>query len=507
MNSPADQSARRALGLAGAVSLLGGVGLLLWYWPGALPYDSTSGVWTALADDFSRGDLYRPVQSELGFGGTRYLPLFFVLHGALIKAGLAPITAGMLLTFTSLALLGAAAGRLMRALGASAALAGPCVLLLPASIAFQLLAIAVKGDMLAAACSAGGFAAAVAWSERQWRPGLPLACLGFAAAILTKFTVVFALGAMLLWLLRGRRGRQAALLVGGTLTLVAAGLVVAYGFSAGRIVESFAACATGGMNAAHAWRFPGWFALVAVQDPFFLALLVAAIVAAVRRFRRAGFDLLGIYFWITTLGTVLLFVSPGIDSNHLADLLVASVVLLAVELTQGGSGRGVAFAAGGFAVLVAVTWLPGVPSVRHFLLARGRPTFAAVQEIARRLPPGGTRRLLAENPVLPVALGQRPEVLDAFSLRLLAVRDPALRDRFFAALAARRYTAVVLVDWSGVPESDLPAVMARHASPGVLGFYGGMHFPPGFLEALGRDYRLSFAVRPFVVFEPRETRH
>src|SRR5882757_3985947 len=101
MNPPIDQSAQRALWVAGLVSLLGGIWLLLWYWPGALPYDSTSGVWTSLADDVARGDLYRPVQSELGYGGTRYLPLFFVLHGMLIKAGLAPITAGMLLTFSS----------------------------------------------------------------------------------------------------------------------------------------------------------------------------------------------------------------------------------------------------------------------------------------------------------------------------------------------------------------------------------------------------------------------
>jgi hypothetical protein len=43
----------------------------------------------------------------------------------------------------------------------------------------------------------------------------------------------------------------------------------------------------------------------------------------------------------------------------------------------------------------------------------------------------------------------------------------------------------------------------RHASRGVPQFYGGMNFPPDFLEALRDNYRLSFVVPPFVIFEPR----
>jgi hypothetical protein len=143
-----------------------------------------------------------------------------------------------------------------------------------------------------------------------------------------------------------------------------------------------------------------------------------------------------------------------------------------------------------------------MPSVRHFLQDRGRPTVVGVREIARRLPPHGTDRILAENTIVPLVLGQRPEVMDAFALRLLAARDPVARDRFMGDLAARRYSAVVLVDWSGAPLAELPAAMARHHSPGVARFYGDVHYPPGFLETLQAHYRLSFRVAPFVVFEP-----
>jgi hypothetical protein len=502
MNRAAPSPMTWPLWVAAGMATANGLWLMTWHWAGGLPYDSTSGVWMTLADDFARGEFYRPVVDAAGYGGTRYMPLFFVLHGTLIKAGVAAAAAGMALTFVSLALFGAAAWRLMREFGATPSPAWMGVLLLPASIGLQMLGIAVKGDLLAAAFSAGGLAAAAAWRERGWRPGFGLACLGFAAAILTKFTAVFALGAMLLWLARGRRWREAGALAAGVLVCVAAGAGLAMVASNGRMLESFAACMAGGGALTHAWKFPIWFAGVAVQDPFFLMVFVAATALAVRRVRRRGFDLMACYFAVTAIGTMLLFVSPGIDSNHLADVLVASVVVLAVELAQGGTGRGFATGAAVFAAMIAATWLPGVISVRHFLGERGRPTQAAVAEIARRLPPGGTQRLLAENPVVPLALGQRPEMLDAFSLRLLAARDPALRARFFADLEAHRYTAVVLVDWSGTSEADLPVELARHGSPGVSRFYGDMHFPHGFIETLQRHYRLSFAVHPFVVFEP-----
>jgi hypothetical protein len=497
-----DRPAKAALWLAGILSLAAGLSLMCWFWPGGLPYDSTSGVWTALADDVAHGVLYRPVLGPLGYGGTRYMPLFFTLHGLLIRAGVPAVGAGLLLTLASLGLLGVGTRMLMRRFGAAHVIAWPCLLLVPASIAFQLLTVSVKGDLLAAAFSVCGLIAAVIWSGKPAPLGGWLAAAGFAAALLTKFTAGFALGAAVLWLIRQRRWAMAGALVAGTLGLVAVGLTLVYGLSAGHIVESFRVCATGGLNASYAWKFPGWFAAVAGQDPFFLAIFIAAGAAAARRFMRSGPDLPGIYFTVTAVGTVGLFASPGTDSNHLIDLLVASVVLLAVELTQGGLGRKVTWTAGVFALTVAATWLPGLPSVRHFFEARGRPTMAAVQEIQRRLPPGGSKRLLAENPLLPIALGQRPEVLDCFSLRLLAARVPEVGAEFMSNLTARRYSAVVLINWSGADLHDLPAALSSHTSTGVNQFYGEVHFPPGFLETLQANYRLSFTVPPFVVFEP-----
>src|SRR2546427_9974680 len=95
---------RRLLWIGCLVPFLGSIALMAWYWPGALPQDSSSGVWTALAQDFAKGVFYRPTVSAFGFGGTRYMPLFFVLPGALIRLAFDPVPAGIVLTVLTMLL-------------------------------------------------------------------------------------------------------------------------------------------------------------------------------------------------------------------------------------------------------------------------------------------------------------------------------------------------------------------------------------------------------------------
>src|ERR1700730_17660099 len=63
------------------------------------------GVWLASAYDFMHGVFYRPLSGSLGYGGTRYFPLYFVLTGVLSKplgsleaAGITLSAAGVVLT-------------------------------------------------------------------------------------------------------------------------------------------------------------------------------------------------------------------------------------------------------------------------------------------------------------------------------------------------------------------------------------------------------------------------
>src|SRR5262249_39664116 len=126
-----------------------------------------------------------------------------------------------------------------------------------------------------------------------------------------------------------RRAARYALGVVATFAGVAAVLYLA---SDGRILTSFMAVASGGGGTSYGMRFVLWFALVVVQDPFFLLLFGAALWYAGRWTDKRP-DLPQLYFWIALALTIPLFVSRGIDNNHLLDLLAASILVVGAELS------------------------------------------------------------------------------------------------------------------------------------------------------------------------------
>ena len=83
-----------ALWVLVVIGVVADVRLMLWYWPGSIFDGLTSSVWTGLAWDFAHGEFYRPLLGPWGYGGTRYMPLFFVAHGLLIRAHIDPVYAG-----------------------------------------------------------------------------------------------------------------------------------------------------------------------------------------------------------------------------------------------------------------------------------------------------------------------------------------------------------------------------------------------------------------------------
>src|SRR6266568_7749544 len=160
------QPERRGIWIGCLAILASSVVLILWYWPGSLPQDNASGVWTALAQDFARGVFYRPTADAFGFGGTRYMPLFFVLHGSLIRLSLDPVAAGLILTVASLALFDIALCFTLHELGVEWSLAFPLCVLAHAAVSFQVLSLQVKGDFLAAALNMWGICFGLRYARR-----------------------------------------------------------------------------------------------------------------------------------------------------------------------------------------------------------------------------------------------------------------------------------------------------------------------------------------------------
>jgi hypothetical protein len=163
MSSPVKHSVwpQRVLMVVAMLATIQAIGIAAWFWPGSMPTTDTSGVWITLADDAAHGDLYRPLQSALGTGGTRYMPLCFSLHAAAIKLGFPLVGSGVALTLISAVLFVGALGFLLRQLGVAPAIAWPATVLMTGTVTFGMMSLTVRGDFLAAALNLVGVALAV----------------------------------------------------------------------------------------------------------------------------------------------------------------------------------------------------------------------------------------------------------------------------------------------------------------------------------------------------------
>jgi len=483
-------------------AFLGSVFLLIWFLPGAIPSGNTSGVWSALAHDFVNGILYRPVFSEYGYGGTRYMPLFFVLHGVLIFLFHDPVVTGFFLTLLSAAFLDAAVYALLRTLGIKPEVAAPFAVLAHASISFQLITLEIRCDFLAAALNMWGIVCALKHERDSAESTLIFSSLAFAGAFLTKFTAVGGLATIIIYFILKKRKISAAKLSLYTIVLVGICVSWVYLVSSGNVLEAFKACAAGGINLAYGIRSPIWFAAATVQDPFFLIILIFALFLAAKgdRTRRNTFPYL--YFCVTLITTMGVFASPGTDSNHLIDLLIASVLILGFQFARTTRyDRVFKWVFGIISILILLSWLPFIPSIKDHVARVGKPTRKTVKYIKNRLGTH-TENILSENPLLPILFGQHPIVLDCFSLRLLAQKSPAILEGFTKEVETQFFGAVILLDWSGAPLDRLEDAMEKHGFLGVDRFYGEVHFQPGFLRLLKKHYYLSFVKRPYVIYEP-----
>jgi hypothetical protein len=228
----------------GASALLALLTLALVYrgWHEGVSLTPTSGTWIALAVDLKHGMFYRPMYGDLGYGGTRYLPLHFVLHAVLMGLGLGPVAAGRALE--GMAGLGLLLGIywILRRVGVAAWTAACFAVAALAPKAAQIAILSIRGDLLATALVILGVATCMAVKLGRWR--LLAASLLFALAFAAKPTSLYGAGAVVLWLLLSRQIGKAVLLLVATGVECAAVIGVTALASGGRFITVFRACAT-----------------------------------------------------------------------------------------------------------------------------------------------------------------------------------------------------------------------------------------------------------------------
>ncbi len=433
--------------------------------------DHPSGAWATLADDILHGTFYRPVESPLGWGGTRYPPVYPLLYAGVARVVGSLPTAAELLELLALAALVGCTFLLLERLGVRRRLAVPGAAMVLALVPVQALLGLGKADLLASAFAIAGLLIA---SREGGRRADVLIALLFCLAVLTKWTV---LGSMLGWVthawIHGRRrvAAERAALFGG---LLAAGTLGAQLASGGQMLLQLRACATGGGDTEQLLTAP--LKLLLNSDPadLLLVILACGVLAAAPRGTWRSLPVLA-FVW-TGLCLLATFTSAGIAGNHLLDLTVLALVVLLA-----GVERGVVplrFAAVVLPLYTVVTVSRFSPEVVEGLQTP-RPA-----ELLGALGARSEGPLLAENPWVPLLAGERPVLADPFAFRILALGRPELMQHLTRDLDAHRFRAVVL-RWP-----------ADH--PDGRAWYAGTHFGPGFVDALSRSYVrvASFRTKP-----------
>ncbi len=465
----------RTLLLVGAVFIIVVTAVRTWiWWRNDAGISFASGVMITMATDLKQGVFYRPLYDMRGYGGTRYFPLYFCLHALLLKLGLPVLASAYLLSTAAIVLLVLGVFRLLRELGVEVWLATCAAIVLLAANSAQLSLSTPQADGLAAAMNVWGLAA-IARLPRS-RRSVILAALFFTLAWSAKLTTVFGLAAAVIWLVATGYKRIAWLLcaetVGGYL-LVAGAMIVA---SHGRVVVIFRACASGGAD----WKFiaSGFSrmeSMAVYTDPALvlfagLAFLLLAFLTGCGKLLQ---NLPALFFIITMAVTIVIFGSPGTAGNHLLDVQVASVILLAAFVTNAASPlqRRLGVYALGLLTLIAV-----LPLLRHVRAWSAWYHPHQFQRVIEAIGPTD-KPILSENPVIPALAGQHPYVLDPWMVQLLRRRIPGFEEPLLERLRNRDFSAVVL---SGDPAQEV-----------VRQWYDTVSFGPGFVSALRQNYKLA----------------
>ena len=344
-----------------------------------------------------------------------------------------------------------------------------------AVLSAQSSLVSPHADGLASSLNVWGLAVSV-----RPKPGqrtMLLASILFTLAWSAKVTTVFGFAATFIWLLStglpATAWRLAAETCCGYL-LVGTAMIVG---SQGRIVEIFKACATGGTSLLGFASGP-WNLLVqaARLDPAVLlfvclAMLALAQVIVSRKFLQS---LPALFFVGVLVVTAVIYGSPGLNENHLLDVQVAAIVLIANWLAQAAVPL---YKQAGICALALVIFVAAVPLLRKFKNGDRRFHPGRFQKVIALT--GDTHKpILSENPVIPVLAGQEAYVLDPWMLRLLRQRIPDFGEPLLEGLRHQDFGAVVLC--MADPKTDFGKW-----------WYETGHFGPGFASALNQNYRLA----------------
>jgi hypothetical protein len=451
-----------------------------------------SSVYAALALHCNAGTLYPELFDGSHYGGTRYMPLPFVLHAGLARLSGEYLVSGKLLTYLLAAVLGLQLFRILRGLGCGPGASLALVSLVPLTNAGFLACTTIRGDLLPVVLQLA--ALMIAHGNRTDGRAV-LAGLLCSAAVLSKLTAGWAPLAIACVYLCQRRLLVIFLTsLLGSLGLALGALHVA---TSGRMLENFTALSSAAVGVQGLLATPAVFLYRVgrggVTMGFLVPLVVLELVLALRQ-RRATVYHIGLLFCLPVL--LAIFADRGADYNHLVDLVVLAIPVLGclwVRLPAFGEaleGRraGLALA---FAWVLFVAWIGGMEGgVRGLVLGGpGQVNAYPAKPLAGLI--GDRDSVLSDDPWVDIARGRLPQVLDPYALARMAEKHPGLTDSLEQRIRAGAFDWIVLMQ----PLDHHDSRERQQWQEKRLG--------PRLLRAVADRYELRTKVEDFFVYAPR----
>jgi hypothetical protein len=223
---------------------------------------------------------------------------------------------------------------------------------------------------------------------------------------------------------------------------------------------------------------------------------LTGVLLAVRRRQLSVYEL---SLLLAIAVTAVIMADAGAGDSHLLDVHVLLVVVVA-EVWRQHVAAATEERASLVAPLIAMTVLLAIVGSYATQLAEKTRVAArvalgreenrfALEELRRVVPPNAS--ILSEDPTVPIVLGKRPVVLDAFMLARIGRSHPEWVEMLERRLDAKEFDRVVLFHRPGfVLDGDNP-------------FWRDTHFGAGVVEAIARNYRSAHVASGYDILVPR----
>ncbi len=456
----------------------------------------TPGVWATLAVDLAGGTFYRPIQSDLGYGGTRYMPVSFTLHAVLIRIFGNPVATAYLITYSAAVMLFAGVYLCLSRLNVSKSMALMTALFSLSAICIAACVYQLRPDVLSTALNIWGIACClrVTPETRRW---LFWGAIFFAIAFMSKFTTLFGLAAVIgFWMFNGQR-RDAAVLAVATTALIGSALTLTHLASEGRALESFLACASGGTTFRTLLTGPyRFFSIPRMDVPLFITFAAAGYVFVSRaRFILRDFAML--FFFLTFAATLIIASDVGSGINHFIDMHVAGTILCATNIAHLSRYRFTRYALPVSALIGALALVVALSYARVYFAETRYEQQARIMELVGT----GDQPLLSDDSWIPIMAQERPYVMDNYLLRVMGENDPALKQDFFEKLDRRFFRGAVLYYAKSAPRgpnrNNNIEINARRL------YDSATFYPIGFYDRLAKNYVPIEFIGEYLVMLPR----